>query len=91
MEPARNPLAAPEYLPKQNFVTSDKPNFDNVNFSDHQNRVSSARPVSGTMWGRNGERKMGKCICTAQAHNLVFRLLCQEFETKHGTVVWSTL
>jgi hypothetical protein len=30
-EPTRNPLAVPEYPPKQNFATSPEPKFDNVN------------------------------------------------------------
>ena len=33
-EPARNPLAAPECSPKQNFANSPEPNFDHVNCSD---------------------------------------------------------
>jgi len=46
MEPKRNPLAAPEDSPKQNFATSPKRNFDHVNCSDDQTRVSFTRPVS---------------------------------------------
>ena len=49
MEPARNPLAAPEDSPKQNFPTSPKRNFDRVNCSDDQTRVSSTRAVSGSV------------------------------------------
>ena len=46
-KPARNPVAAPEYSPKQNFATSPKRNFDHVNCSEDQSRASSTKPVSG--------------------------------------------
>ena len=36
-------------------------------------------------------RKRGKQVYTAQVHNLVTKLLCPGFETKHGTrVKWLT-
>jgi hypothetical protein len=49
--------------------------------------VSSTWPVSGLGKGRTGKRKRGKLVYTTQVHNLVFRGLCQWFETKHGTKV----
>jgi len=85
MEPARNPLAGPEDLPEQNFATSPKRNFEHVNCSDDQTRVSSARPDVGPGWDRTGERKRGKQVYTTQVHNLVPRVLCKGFETKQGT------
>jgi len=47
MQPARNPLAAPGNMPKPNYATSPKHNFDQVNFSDDQTRVLTRRTVSG--------------------------------------------
>jgi hypothetical protein len=47
MELARNPLAVPECLLKQNFATSPKRNFDDVNCSEDQTSVvykTSVRP-----------------------------------------------
>ena len=39
--------------------------------------------------GQNrGERKRGKLVYTEQVHYLVSRVLCQGFETKHGTVCY---
>ena len=35
-EPARNPSAAPDYMSKQNFATSPKPDYGTVNCSDDQ-------------------------------------------------------
>ena len=80
-------MTTPEYSPKKNFASGPKPNFDNVNCSGDQTRVSSTRPVSGLGKGRTGERKSGKLVYTKQVHNLVFRALCQGFETKHSTKV----
>jgi len=46
--------------------------------------VSSTRPVSGLAYGRTWERK-SELVYTAQVHNLVPGVLCQGFQTKHGT------
>jgi hypothetical protein len=70
--PSTDPLASPEYTPKQNFVTSPKPNFSNVNSSDDQNRVITIRRYSGIGQGRTGERKRGKQVSIAHVHNLAF-------------------
>ena len=80
-------MPAPKYSPKQNFASSPKPNFDNVNCSDDQTRVFSSSPVSGPGKGRTGERKRGKLVYMTQVHHLVFWDLCQGFETKHDTKV----
>jgi len=49
--------------------------------------VSSTRRVSGPGKGSTGERKRGKLVYKTQVQNLVFRGLCQRFETKYGTKV----
>jgi hypothetical protein len=58
-----------------------------VNCPDDQTRVSSTRPVSDPGKGRTGETKRGKLVNKTQVQNLVFRDLCQRFETKHSTRV----
>ena len=78
MEPARNPLAAPEYSLKQNFANSQKAKLDNVNCSDDLTiQLSSTIEVTDRWWGRTGERKRGKLVYTTQVHNLVCCVLCQ--------------
>jgi hypothetical protein len=41
-QPALNHLTSPQYSLKQNFATSPKPNFDNINWSDEQTSVWSS-------------------------------------------------
>ena len=74
-EPPRNHLTAPDYSPKQNFATSPKTNFDNVNCSDCQ--------AKSVLYKTNFRPRVGHY--TAQVHNLVSRFLCHGFEAKHGT------
>jgi hypothetical protein len=38
-QPALNHLTATQYSQKQNFSTSPKPNFDNINWSDERTSV----------------------------------------------------
>jgi hypothetical protein len=83
-----DPLASPEYTPKENFATSPKPNFCNVNSSDNPNKSDHHKKFSGLGWGRTGERNRGKQVYIAHVRNLaVSRVLSQGFEAKHGTIL----
>jgi hypothetical protein len=75
MESARNPLAAPEYSLKKNFATSATRNFDHVNCSDDKTRVCSTKTSFRPRLGQNRRKEEG-----------VKWVLCQGFETKHGTL-----
>ncbi len=56
-QPPLNYLTAPEYSPKQNFATSPKTNFDNVNCWDCQAKRVSTRTVSDRVGHFRGEEE----------------------------------
>ena len=85
MEPARNPLAAPENTPKRNFATRPKCNFDQVNCSDDQTRVLSEEQNQATCGAEEVRGEKVKQVYTAQVHNLVTKVACPGFETKRCT------
>jgi hypothetical protein len=87
-KPAWNPLGVTENMLKPNFATTPEHNFDWVNWSDNQTRVFTARRVSDPGQGRTGDRK-GVNRFTQHRSIISFSwILCQGFETKHGTAYW---
>jgi hypothetical protein len=81
-----NPLSSPEYTPKQNFATSPKPKFSNVNPQTTktewwpQDFQDSVRAEQGR--GRGVNRFPLRMSVTS-----LFRALSQGFEVKHGRVL----
>jgi hypothetical protein len=52
-----DPLTSHEYNPKENFATSPKPNFCNVNPSDDPNRVITTRNFQASVRGEEGRSR----------------------------------
>jgi hypothetical protein len=75
-ETARNPLA----VPKQNFVISPEPHFDNANCSDDQTRLFSTRPVSDL--GVAGQERGVKWFTKCKSIMMILSSFTRGFETK---------
>ena len=81
-------MAAPENTSKPNFAERPKRNFDQLNCSDVQTRVSSRRNVSGLKVEHNrGEEGVNRFTLRWSVTSIPSSYhVCPGYEIKHGTI-----